>query len=619
MTKRAVVLLLLLGGCLDSSGPPPVVRSLQFPDEWGGGGPLYTFGLDRDAHSGAAAAFIARSARTGTGAGVYLQAIRAEEYRGKRLRLSGWMRHTDADSAGLWMRVDGVTQYTLKFDNMSGRYGTGTAGWHKESVVLDVPAQAASIYFGALLIGFGDMVIDDLKLEVVGTDVPETALGTAPHDRDSTLVAAELERIRRAPVNLDFEGKLAVDTATVTWLKNNSVELTTSDPGGSTTDLQPIDAMIGDARIVALGEGTHGTREFFNMKTRIFQRLVQTKGFTHFAIEATQPEAYDINRYVLTGQGDPIALIKKMYFWTWSTYEVLDLVQWMRQWNMTAPASQRVQFFGFDMQYPGAAMDSVNSFVSRASSGEAAFVTQHFNCIAGFRNNGAFFVKPTGMYLAQTTEIKNACRDSLAKVTKLLTDNAAPLTAATTDSAYALALQSARLVQQYEAMARVSIGSPARDSAMAANVDWLLSRAGSSAKMVLWAHNGHVARRSAMMGKLLAAEHGANYRNLGFLFGKGSLTAVGPTQQVSTLEASYVSPFSLEAAFLATGRKRALMDARRFADAGAPGYLRDASMRSIGSVFIPSSERYVYYVHPLPETFDILIFIAATGASQRLP
>ena len=121
--------------------------------------------------------------------------------------------------------------------------------------------------------------------------------------------------------------------------------------------------MIGNARIVSLGEATHGSREFFQLKHRMLEFLATEMGFTIFSIEANMPEAYRLNDYVLNGNGDPAKLIKGMYFWTWDTQEVLDMVLWMREFNKSGKG--RVQFTGFDMQTPDVAAGIVSDFVDK--------------------------------------------------------------------------------------------------------------------------------------------------------------------------------------------------------------------------------------------------------------
>jgi erythromycin esterase-like protein len=127
--------------------------------------------------------------------------------------------------------------------------------------------------------------------------------------------------------------------------------------------MQALKSLIGDARIVSLGEATHGTREFFQLKHRLLEFLATEMGFTIFSIEANMPEAYRLNDYVLNGTGDPAELLRGMYFWTWNTEEVLEMIRWMREFN--ASGRGRVQFTGFDMQTPTVALDIVQQFIQR--------------------------------------------------------------------------------------------------------------------------------------------------------------------------------------------------------------------------------------------------------------
>jgi hypothetical protein len=113
-------------------------------------------------------------------AGILLQGLPADAWRGRRLRLSGWLRGHDIAASGfggLWMRIDGPGQAVLAFDNMSDRGIKGTKDWQEYEVVLDVPINAAGIALGALLQGQGTLWADDLKLETVSSLVPTTSCG----------------------------------------------------------------------------------------------------------------------------------------------------------------------------------------------------------------------------------------------------------------------------------------------------------------------------------------------------------------------------------------------------------------------------------------------------------
>ena len=153
------------------------------------------------------------------------------------------------------------------------------------------------------------------------------------------------------------------------WIRAHAIRLSTPEAGHGFDDLQPLKTVIGSARIVSLGEATHGTREFFQLKHRMLEFLVTEMGFTIFSIEANMPEAYRLNDHVLNGAGDPARLLKGMYFWTWDTEEVLAMIRWMHEFNQSGKG--RVEFTGFDMQIPTVSQDIVRGFVTRYDSSYA--------------------------------------------------------------------------------------------------------------------------------------------------------------------------------------------------------------------------------------------------------
>jgi erythromycin esterase-like protein len=165
----------------------------------------------------------------------------------------------------------------------------------------------------------------------------------------------------------------AWQTQSVTdWIRANAVPLKTVEAGNGFQDMQPLKKMIGDARIVSLGEATHGSREFFQMKHRMMEFLATEMGFTIFTIEANMPEAYRVNDYVVNGTGDPAQLLRGMYFWTWDTEEVLDMIKWMRVFNQSGRG--HVEFTGFDMQTPAIAAGIARDFAARYDTGFAATI-----------------------------------------------------------------------------------------------------------------------------------------------------------------------------------------------------------------------------------------------------
>jgi hypothetical protein len=154
----------------------------------------YKMVLDRSvAHSGHVSAQLACVAPKPAGFGTLMQTFKPDAFRGKRVRMSGYVRSQDvADWAGLWLRIDGQSGEPLGFDNMQQRPIRATSDWKKYEIVLDVPDSAQAIAFGILLTGAGQVWIDDLDFEVVGKDVHTTA-------------SKPLDTTPSAPANLNFE------------------------------------------------------------------------------------------------------------------------------------------------------------------------------------------------------------------------------------------------------------------------------------------------------------------------------------------------------------------------------------------------------------------------------
>lgn len=125
--------------------------------------------------------------------GTLLQPINAENYLGKRLRLSGYIKSQDVTGfAAMWMRVDGNDNKQLELDNMYNREIKGNTGWTKYDIVLDVPSNSKSITFGVLLSGKGEIWFDNFNLEEVDKNVPVTN-------------TTKENKLPDKPINLDFE------------------------------------------------------------------------------------------------------------------------------------------------------------------------------------------------------------------------------------------------------------------------------------------------------------------------------------------------------------------------------------------------------------------------------
>lgn len=167
------------------------------------------------------------------------------------------------------------------------------------------------------------------------------------------------------------------------WLEANVHPFAGSHLSLPHGDIEFLREIVGDARIVSLGEGTHGTRDFFEMKARILRFLVEEMGFNTFAIEATWPESRRIDHYVRTGEGDPRVFLSALYFWTWNTESVLEMIEWMREHN---EGGGDIGFHGFDMQFPGMALHNVREYFREVDPARAESVRDQTDCLARHSN-----------------------------------------------------------------------------------------------------------------------------------------------------------------------------------------------------------------------------------------
>jgi erythromycin esterase len=416
----------------------------------------------------------------------------------------------------------------------------------------------------------------------------------------------------------------------VSWLKANAEPFATAQPGSGFDDLQFLKDVIGDARVVSLGEATHGTREFFQMKHRILEFLVKEMDFSVFAIEASFPEANRVNEFVHTGEGDPKVFLSGLYFWTWNTQEVLDMINWMRAHNQNPGDDPTVSFMGFDMQYAGMAIHNVIEYLEVVDPVGAARAQARYACMVPFANGPRGSVEFGGRYQNQPQGYRDACVKELLTVRDSLLAHQSEYETASSVSEFAMADRNARVVLQFEDMASARTQG-ARDYYMAENAIWLLDQAGPEAKIVLWAHNGHVADNpnygeSVSMGYYLRREYGDDLVIAGFDFYQGGFRAMSRVNywESYVLGDHFVGPApvtSYEGFFHSAGMDRMILDVRGL-DLGttATSWLAGPRlMRSVGAVYSPTNPDAYLWDVSIPSFYDLVIFFDSTSASVGLP
>lgn len=399
------------------------------------------------------------------------------------------------------------------------------------------------------------------------------------------------------------------------WLAENAVRLRTAEPGQGFDDLQPLKKLIGNARLVALGEASHGTREFFQLKHRMLEFLVHEMGFTVFGIEATMPEAFDINEYLLTGRGDPAKALTALYFWTWNTEEVLAMIRWMREYNADPRHKKKVKFYGFDMQFPARAAKVVVAYLRKVDREQALAAEKTLNALSN-------------PYTGLPKEKWQATAAAIESILTLFDQRRREYQSRTGATQWAIARQHARiLAQNLERRMAPDGGSAVRDRSMGENIRWILEHEGPEAKMVVWAHNWHVATEITdgieVMGVHLRKMFGSKMVVFGFAFHQGSFQAreIFP----NWLAEAGLRPFtvgaaaegSLDAVLGGAGLKIAAIDLRALPQGTVAEWLQTPRLtRSLGSGYDPDSPMRFFRREAVPRRYDALFFFETTTAAR---
>lgn len=332
--------------------------------------------------------------------------------------------------------------------------------------------------------------------------------------------------------------------AFLTWARTNARPLRTVEPAADTADLQALGRIIGDARVIALGEPAHGAHEPLTLRNRIIQYLVQERGVTAVALETAFTESRAVNDYVGGAPGNAVDVVRQNFSWGFGRFgENVQLIEWLREHNRDANRSRKVRLYGIDLS--GAderggfsrsrvALDEVLRFLERVDEAQSRrarlAVMAH---LASFSDRDY-----AQLGVTQDAAFEREIEDLAA----YFHEHERAITLASSHEQYAWMLHNIAVARELQRMFRLgpppSAGSPirpedwksvnVRDAAMAANVRWVLDQEGPGARVLVFAHNAHVMNASphggiwsafaaspTMMGQHLRRDLGATVRIVG--------------------------------------------------------------------------------------------------------
>jgi protein-L-isoaspartate(D-aspartate) O-methyltransferase len=526
-----------------------------------------------------------------------------------------------------------ATLADLGYNNIHVLHGDGTRGW---------PAHAP--YDAIIVAAGGPSIPESLKAQLkiggrlvipVGIDQRVQELVRVTRITHDEFRSEDLADVRFVPL-LGEEGWTPEEgrppRTAQTIAANEEILIkeiaATVEPFSSidTADLTPLLSRIGNARIVLLGEATHGTSEFYRMRERISRELIVKKGFRFIAIEGDWPDAARVDNYVRHLEYSPSEWTAFARFptWMWRNNEVGDFVDWLREHNTAAKPASRVAFHGLDLYSLYVSIRSVLDYLDEVEPNAAKIARQRYGCLTPWQGD------PAAYGHAALTGAYHTCEPQVVRALKELLENRV-VYAKRDGERFFDAVQNARLVANAERYYRIMYyGSRAswnlRDEHMFTTLKNLLTFYGTGSKAVVWAHNSHVGDSAATemasrgeynIGHLCRQQFGDDAYLVGF--GTNSGTVAAASDWDGPMEVKKVQPAlpkSYERLCHGTGHARFTLGLRHRPDLSDADSLGKPQLeRAIGVIYRPETERASHYFQAvLPRQFDEYIWFDETCA-----
>ncbi|HEY4178078.1 MAG TPA: erythromycin esterase family protein [Kofleriaceae bacterium] len=420
---------------------------------------------------------------------------------------------------------------------------------------------------------------------------------------------------------------MATDSILLRALVDTVQPLTEDSP-----DLDALVERLSSAQFVLLGEASHGTHEFYELRAAISRRLLGDYGFAAIAAEADWPDAHRVNRFIRHEGHDrdvktALSDFQRFPQWMWRNSDVVNLVTWMRTYNRDSDTP--VGFYGLDMYSLHSSINAVIDYLAERDENAAIAARARYACF------DTLALQPDRYGMLAARGLREDCADEVvAQLIDLQKRREQLLKEGGTASADQLfaAEQNARVVahaeEYYRAMYRGQVSTwNLRDTHMMETLDALsnhLGRNGKPGKIIVWAHNSHVGDAEATerefrgeinLGQLCRQRHPKTTKLVGFTTHHGSVTAA--SDWGAAAERKIVRPAltsSYEHLFHDTGIPRFVLHLDQLGEAA--GALHEPRLhRAIGVVYRPQTERESHYYHSsLPSQFDAIIHVDESSA-----
>ncbi|MCA6444742.1 MAG: erythromycin esterase family protein [Bacteroidetes bacterium] len=403
---------------------------------------------------------------------------------------------------------------------------------------------------------------------------------------------------------------------------NLILPITSVTPSANTDDLAAILPFLSDKLIVALGESTHGTSEFFTLRHRMIQYMVKQLNFRVLAIEANFSAVEAINDYIHGGPGTAKNAVENIkQSWVYNNLEFLQLIEWLREYNNGQSVVNKVSFYGFDAQHCEPSSKRVQSYISQyAPSYLTVFDTTAKHFLNDFEEYFATYTNDQLLKILPKSVADFQSRWS--KVSTYFQNNKADLIAKSGDRAYDLALRHWEIVRQtFSRFIYVEDELKTfnhRDTSMADNVDWI-KKFENNKKIILWAHAGHSGSDNStttQMGYHLKQRHQANYFSVGFFTDGGTVRVIHEVNGTPVLGEYKIDPKSEHVITQAFVKGNWLQFFLPMSAISGKPELKNLFSKSWKIYFIGSDIEKTTVEQNLGTAYDAIVFLNKTTATK---
>jgi erythromycin esterase-like protein len=403
-----------------------------------------------------------------------------------------------------------------------------------------------------------------------------------------------------------------------------------SYPLQSEQDLDILLNQIGDAKVVLLGEASHGTLEYYTWRIAISKRLIEEKNFNFIAVEGEWADSYRVNNFIKGPQKDSAAVIELLRHynrwptWMWGNYEVASLVSWLHRYNQNKNSDTKVGFFGLDVYCLWESMAELMPYLKEADPSVVKAAQKVHTCFQPFSSDAQEYA----LAVANATA---SCQGETSRLWQTLqkSNKENPLTNEATFVAEQNALVAYNGERYYRAMVSSNNESwNIRDRHMAQTLKRLLDFHGPASKAIIWEHNTHVgdARYTDMaqenmvnVGQLVRKEYGEeNVFIVGFGSYSGSVIAADKWgSNLQKMEVPNATQGSWEHLLHAQSASNKIILSK---DIRNNKSLKKAiGHRAIGVVYNPQLEHLGNYVPSIiHKRYDAFLYIDRTHALHPL-